>query len=444
MSELLVGIAEVDYTPRLGLPLMGNFRDDYGARGVHDPLYARAAVFKDAAGRRAAVLSVDVCMLDRDNVAFMRECIASQCELRPQEILITATHTHSAPAPMILGSLPKSPDADIAAFLHKAATAAVLACKDLRPARLMVGRSQEHRVSFNRRLKCRDGQTRMNWERLDPQTVVGALGPINPQLTVVSVVRDDRPVAALVNFGLHPAILAGDNWLYSADFPGYLAEAMSRLHGSDFSTLFLNAPCGDVNHLDYSDPLQGRGYQMTQRVGHMLAVAAHEAIRASVPVQGDEIAVSHEKVSLARLPISEDQRRWCEQVIAEVERTGSPGQVDGLPDEYYARTRLKMHARQHEDDQVEVMAIRVGDVAFVGLPGEIFCELGLQIARLSPARHTLVMGLANDAIGYIPTREAYPLGGYEVTPGATMYQPGCGERLADSASRQLVALFVAG
>lgn len=441
MADLLVGIAQVDYTPRVGLPLMGNFRTDYAARGVHDPLYAKAIVFQDPAGRHIAIVSVDICMLDRGNVAFMRDYIAARSPLKPQEILITATHTHSAPAPMVLGSLPKCEDVDIEAFLSAASQAVVLACKDLRPAQLAVGQVEERRVSFNRRLLCRDGQTHMNWEGLDPAFVVEPRAPIDPRMTTLAVIRDEQPVAALVNFGLHPAILAGDNWLYSADFPGYLCEAMTRLRGPDFVTMFVNGPCGDVNHLDYSDPLQGRGYQMTQRLGYLLAVSAQEALQGSVPVEGPAIGLSHERVGLPRLRISEDEIAWCRKVIAEADRGGSPGQVDGLPDEFYARTRVKMHAAQHTDDQVEVMAIRIGDVGIVGLPGEILCELGMGLVSRSPAKRTLVIELANDAIGYIPTREAYPHGGYEVTPGATLYQPGCGERLVDSAVRQLTALF---
>ncbi len=441
MSGLLVGIAQVDYTPRPGLPLMGNFREDYGARGVHDPLYAKAVVFESPAGQRFAMLAVDVCMMDRHNVAMMRESIASRCGLAPDRILIAATHTHSGPAPMMLGSLPKAPDEDVREFLTQAATAVVAAVEDLRPATVLAGHGREERLSFNRRLRCRDGATHMNWERLDPSFVVEPLGPIDPHIGTLRIDREGRPTACVVNFGLHPAILAGDNWLYSADYPGYLAEAMRRLHGPAFVTLFVNGPCGNVNHIDYRDPLEGRGYKMAERVGYMLAVGAEEAAAGGACLKGDTVAVRREGVPLRRLRISEDERRWCEEVIAKAERSGAPGQVDGVPDEYYARTRLRMYARQETDDSVEVMVARVGELGIVGLPGEIFCELGMEIRRRSPAAHTLVIELANDAIGYIPTREAYAQGGYEATPGATMYQPGCGEALVESAVRQLGELF---
>ena len=87
------------------------------------------------------------------------------------------------------------------------------------------------------------------------------------------------------------------------------------------------------------------------------------------------------------------------------------------------------------------MTVRIGDVGIVGLPGEIFCEFGMDIKRHSPAKHTMVIGLANDAIGYIPTEEAFEHGGYESTPGVTMYVKGTGEKITRSAIKQLNKLF---
>jgi hypothetical protein len=90
---------------------------------------------------------------------------------------------------------------------------------------------------------------------------------------------------------------------------------------------------------------------------------------------------------------------------------------------------------------VEVNALRIGDLGIVTLPGEIFCEFGLQIKKQSPAKHTLVVELTNDAIGYLPTREAFEQGGYEPTTGSTYYEEGAGDELTASALRQLNGLF---
>ncbi|MFH1267519.1 MAG: neutral/alkaline non-lysosomal ceramidase N-terminal domain-containing protein, partial [Planctomycetota bacterium] len=443
MAKIRVGLATVDFTPEPGLPLMGNFRDDYAARGVHDPLLAKAMVFEDREGVKAAVLAVDVCMLDRENVARMRRVVQSGCDVPPENVLIHATHTHSAPAPSdrFLFGLDFEPyRSDVEAFLTKAATAVALANENLAPADLSIGYAKEDRISFNRRLRRKDGSTQMNWEALmpgfDSEEIAGAWGPIDPEVACLVVEREGRPAAAIVSFGLHPAILAGDNWLYSADYPGYLAEALSRTLGEGFVCLFLNGCSGNVNHVDYRQPGQGRGFQMAERVGYMLGAVAHQAVSARSPVAADRVGVLSEAVSLERIQISDGDRRRCEEVLEAAAKNPPKGQVDGLPDAFYAELRLEMCRRQHAPDEVEVMVVRLGNVALVGLPGENFCESGLEIKRRSPARHTLVAGLASDAIGYLPTRESFPQGGYETTVGSTLYQEGAAERLVDAAVSQ--------
>jgi neutral ceramidase len=443
MTDLKVGVGQVDYTPELGLPLLGNFRDDYGARGVHDRLYSRALVLEDSAGLKVALLSIDICMVDRQNTALMRRVIAAQTDLPPENILIAATHTHSAPAAMRLGMMPKAADAAVERFLTKAASAVLLANQQLKPSVLKFGTTRESRLPFNRRLHCKDGKTHMNWEGLDPEFVIRALGAVDPQVIGVSVEQEGRPVAALVNFALHPAILAGDNWLYSSDFPGCMAECLGRLSGNGLIPIFVNGCCGNVNHVDYSDRTQGRGYQMIQRVGYLLGVAAREALDGAVPLARGGLSLSREKVRLKRLKITKDQYQWAAEVIRQAQDHPAHGQVDGLPDEHYARLWSEMYHHKEEDDCAEVCALRIGDLGIVTLPGEMFCEFGLEIKKRSAARHTLVIELANDALGYFPTQEAFQQGGYEPTPGTTLYESTAGELLTASAIRQLEQLFSA-
>jgi len=436
-----VGIAQIDYTPEIGLPIAGNFRDDYAARGVHDPLRAKAVVFSDTRGCKAALLAVDSLRLTRDNVAMMRRFIASQTDLSGEEVLIHATHTHSAPATAAGLGVPDVDREVVEAFLRTAAGAVVRAAEDLQPARLAVGTSREDRLSFTRRLRCKDGRTHMNWEALEPGFVVEALGAVDPQVTALSVERSDGRQAVAVNFALHPAILAGDNWLYSADYPGCLAEAVGRILGEGCTTLFLNGCCGNVNHIDYRDRLQGRGFKMAQRVGYMLAAAACEALRNAAPVNADRLAVSRTLVPLDRAKVSSEQLAWSRRILEKARAEPCRGQVDGLPDEYYARALLALHRKQDTPDAAEVMAVRIGEVAVVGLPGEAFCEFGLRIKRHSSAGHTIVIEQANDALGYLPTPEAFEQGGYEPTPGSTRYTRDAGERLAEAAIDLLKPLF---
>jgi hypothetical protein len=100
---------------------------------------------------------------------------------------------------------------------------------------------------------------------------------------------------------------------------------------------------------------------------------------------------------------------------------------------------LDLEARAGRPVAAEVQVIALGDdIAWVGLPGEVFTELGLAIKTASPFRFTVVAELANDSIGYVPNLKAYDQGAYEVI--SSRVGPGSGEMLVDAAVRLLVDL----
>ena len=93
--------------------------------------------------------------------------------------------------------------------------------------------------------------------------------------------------------------------------------------------------------------------------------------------------------------------------------------------------------REGKPLEAEVQVIALGDeVAWVGLPGEIFAELGMMIKVASPFRFTSVSGLTNGSVGYVPNRKAYPEGAYEVV--SARCGPSSGALLVDAATRLLV------
>jgi neutral ceramidase len=443
-STLQIGIAEVNYTPEAGLDLVGNYRgNDYASRGVHDSLYARALVAADGKGEKVAILTIDICLMPREPVEFMRNYIASKTDIKPENVMIMSTHTHSGPPSDL--TAPKAKD-----YLTRAAGAVIMANENLKPTVISVGRSTESRISHNRRLKCKDGTTHMCWEKFEPGYVIEPWGSIDPEVITLSFEQDGKQTGVLVNFGCHATTLTGNNWLYSADYPGYLAEAIKRVKGKDFKSLFCNGCCGNVTQVDYRIGFPST-FQECQRIGYILAVSAMEAMAHSNPVSTDKIVVSREMVPLSRIDISDEQLEWAKKLMIKVEKEGMPPiQADGMPDAYYAKEWIEMRKNQDITDSVEVMVIRIGDIAFAGLPGEIFNEFGKDIKAKSPCKNTIVTGLTNDERAYFPTAVSFTQGpkgftpyitGYETTPGSTLYEIGSGEKLAVSAINQLNSIF---
>jgi neutral ceramidase len=443
-SGIRIGIAEVNYKPDVGLDLVGNYRgDDYASRGIHDSLYAKALVAEDSDGEKVAVLSIDICMLPKESVNFMREYIGSQSNIKPENVMIMSTHTHSGPKSNL--DAPKAKE-----FLTRAAGAVLLANEKLMPTAILVGRSEESRISHNRRLRCKDGTTHMCWEKFEPGYVIEPWGSVDPEVITLTFEQGGKKTGVLVNFGCHATTLTGNNWLYSADYPGYLAEAVKRVKGKDFVSLFCNGCCGNVTQVDYRVGFPST-YQECQRIGYMLGVSVMEAMEKSEPVSGGIVAASREMVPLDRINISDERLEWAKKIMKVVEKEGMPPiQADGMPDAFYAKSWIEMREKQDIIDSAEVMVIRIGDIAFVGLPGEMFNEFGIDIKTKSPCKNTIVSGLTNDKRAYFPTAVSFTQGpegftpyitGYETTPGSTLYEIGSGEKLAESAVNQLNNIF---
>jgi len=374
----------------------------------------------------------------------MRKYVASVSDIEAENILIHATHTHSGPKSNL-----DAPEAML--YLKKAADAILKADRNRAPAELSVGRTSEDRVSHNRRLKAVDGTTHMVWETFEPGFIEKALGEKDSELITVSIEQNGTTTGTLVNFGCHPTTLTGNNWLYSADYPGYLSESVQKVKGEDFGVLFLNAPSGNVTQVDYKVGFLDT-YQECQRIGYLLGVAALEAMKNSKPATGNgTIKISREEVPIKKMTITEEQFEWAKKVMERVEKEGMPElQPDGIPEELYAKWWVEMYDVQNEIDELEVMVIQIGEVAIVGLPGEIFNEFGIYIKENSPYKNTLVVGLANGDYDYFPTETSFEQGpngfkpmitGYETTPGTTSYDKGAGEKLAASAVAQLNELF---
>ena len=108
--------------------------------------------------------------------------------------------------------------------------------------------------------------------------------------------------------------------------------------------------------------------------------------------------------------------------------------------EHERRPRPEARSAPFRSISAAFLAITIGrDIAWVGLPGEIFVELGIALKRASPFRRTIIAELAGGSIGYVPTRQAYTQGQYEVVTARVA--AGSGERLVESASRVLRELF---
>jgi hypothetical protein len=436
------GCHKIDITPNIGTPIGGNIREDNRSRGVHDPLYANFLYLTDGQ-ENLLFIGLDIIGIFESFGRKMKEGIYERTGILPSSIVLFATHTHSGPD--VMEAFKDEYDPFVTAYIEdltrKLVEGASLCTQDIWIASVGVGKGREDTLSFNRRILMRDGSLRMNWEDLDPSEVDCAAGPIDPDVFVVSLIDERKAIRSiLVNFTLHTAVLVGKDWQISRDFVHSLTERLEERYGKDTVVLFANGAEGNINHLDVSNPRQPRGFEEAERIGSRLAGKVADIVQTIN--YSDSIALKSisKIVSLPRRTIIDVQAQEALQLL-EKSSWKVPSLLDGVPDEAYAKEILALKRNPSENLETELQAVRLGDHALVCLPGEFFVEQGLEIKEQSPFPNTLILGMANDYVGYVPTERAFAEGGYEVkTARTSQLTPLAGEIVVGEAAVLLAGL----
>jgi hypothetical protein len=423
-GPLEVGVAVREITPPLGYAMRGYY-SPRGATGVLDPLRAKAVVFRQGP-TQAALVELDVCGIAPELTAQVRRRVGA---IPPEHVVLAATHSHTGPeyADAIRRFAESgADDGYVARLVEQTAGAIADAQAAAAPALLKAGTARQPvEISFNRRFVLKDGSIR-TWATFKDPDVVRPAGPIDPEVGII-LIESSR--AALVNFALHLDTVGGTQ--YSADYPHALEEGLKP----DVAvTIFAAGCCGDINHVDP----RGSPRRRAPEIGGALARTVREALPGLAELSAPSLAVRRAVVRAPLQTFSEADLTWAREIVAR------DGRGEKLPflDEVRAYKLLELEAlrRAGAEMPLEVHAIRLDrEAAIVTLPGEVFVELGLAIKKRSPFPTTLVVELANtDATNYIPTREQYPGGHYEVTN--SVLAAGGGEMLVEAAVGLLRAL----
>ena len=439
-TKLTAGTAVIDITPPVDYRMSGYFRERLST-GTLNPLHAKAIVLRQG-DERAALVFCDIIGLSLDVSSRARRQAAEKTGIAPENILIAATHTHTGP--LYFGALRKhfhdlavakhgsdpyekvNYPSELVAKIIKVITQADAAAK---PVRLEAGVADQRGLSFNRRFHMKDGTVRFNPGILNPN-IVRVAGPIDPEVGIVFFreANDARTAAALVNFALHLDTVGGTK--YAADYPFYLEQSLRETFGQDFVLFFGTGTCGDINHIDVTK----RQRLKTDYIGRTLA----GTVKAKVPdlkaIGEPALAVRSEIVHAPLQRYGPDKLAWVRENIKKV----GTRELSFL-EQVEAYKILAIEMRGTETIPLEVQVFRLSrDVAVVGLPGEVFVDIGLAIKRASPFPTTLVIELCQDAPGYIPTKKAFTEGSYETVN--SRIAPGGGEMVAETAIRLLKAL----
>ncbi len=411
-NSFRAGAASVNITPT-SFPVIvnGNFTQKI-ATAATDKLHARTIVLDDGK-QRVAICVVDTCMMMREWVDEVKEIAHRSTGIPTNRMLVSATHTHSAPS--VMGCLGSDIDTNYAKWLPgKIAESIEIAAKNLQPARVgwAVVPAWEY-TNCRRWIRRPDKMiadpfgvvsVRANLypDYLDPDTI-GPSGPIDPDLSLLSVqTLNGRPLALFANFSVH--LFRGSQ--VSADYFGKFSDDIGMAIGTRESEPFVGimsqGTSGDSHWKDFSMPKNEPSIDQYTEGLVKLAAEAYAKIRHhdSAP-----LAMAEAKLTLRRRVADGSRLGWARGVVSEM---GDRIPKD-LP-EVYAREQLLIAAAPQRE--LKLQALRIGELGITAIPNEVYAITGLKLKLQSPLRPTFNLGLANGSEGYIPPPEQHKLGGY--------------------------------
>ncbi len=417
------GVAEVVITPRLGINIPGYFEQRI-SEDIIDDLMAKAVVFDDG-DKFAGILVLDVLHVTRQIVAKIRARITDLTGLDASNIIVAGTHCHTSFAVDTEGHDFANADwKDLDHVCNRSADCVIMAYKHRKEVKLSFARCEEREISFNRRWWMKDGKVH-TWPGICNPDNVKPAADIDPEVDIVRIDDlDGNTIGIITSFANHLDVVGGKK--YCSDFPGELSRCIKNALGDNVVSIFMNGCCGDVTHIDYTGrfPLIKDQYIA---IGRKLAKDVLSLYGKTEKLDATTINVASKTISIARRQFTEEAYIEAKKTVAEIEeKMKTSARVDQSDDGTkpttgdmnvmalsFAHSTINYYEHPIFAEDIELQAIRVGDLAFSSMPGEMLCEIGLDLKKRSPFNKNIIVELANGCNGYIATTHAFAEGGYE-------------------------------
>ena len=418
LAELSAGAAQVDITPiKLPVTVNGGFLTNK-VRIIADRLHSRAIVISDKK-ETIAIAVVDSCMIPTHLCDAVKEQVFIKTGIRKNRILISATHTHSAPSVMDL-CLGTDKDEDYSNFLPgKIAESIIRAHSKLQPAKAGWSVFDGSDYTKPRRWAFWPGtgtdpfgektiRANMHPGYQNP-SATGETGPTDPWFTLFSLVSENnQPIAVLGNFSMH--YFSGHSGISSDYFGRYSKELSARL-GNGCVVALSQGTSGDVWRADYGKPREDSEISIQRYVKELTELSAQSL---SAIKYSDNLPISMEERRVeinCRVP-DEKRLNWAREVAKSIKNNTPKNKA-----EVYARQALYLH--QNPKVEIVLQALSFGDFGITTMPNEVYALTGLKLKSWSPLSTLMNIELANGADGYIPPAEQHFLGGYTTWPSVT-------------------------
>jgi putative membrane-bound dehydrogenase-like protein len=415
------GAATVDITPVSDRSIVAGGFLEAQSSTIHDRLFVRSIVLDDGTSTICLTV-VDTCMMPQSLIDEAKLLASNQCGIPSSNIMVSATHTHSAPAAMAcLGT--RLDKAYAEGLPAKIAESIVSAHAKREPARIGWNSVNDWEHTHNRRWirkpekKIVDpfgdatGLAHMH-PGYQSSDVIGPSGPVDPELFLISVqATDGRPLAVFANYSQHYFGAQAISSDYYGLFCKYIAESLGESGDGNgpFVCAISQGTSGDLMWMDYGVPAKSMSMAAYAESVARYAEQSRQAIAyrdfARLGMVERTMALNYRVPDSKRLD-------WARPIAERVENDLAKNLQ-----EVYAKEALILHERQ--STQLKLQAIQIGDVTIATLPNEVYALTGLKLKGRSPSPWHFNIELANGAEGYLPPPEQHALGGYTTWPART-------------------------
>jgi hypothetical protein len=402
-ADWKVGTARVAITPKQSMWMAGYGNRDHPSQGKLHDLWAKALILADAKGRRAALVTLDLCGVGRDLALEIRDALKTRAGLDRDRIVLACSHTHTGP---VVGTnlitMYRIDDEqrrrieEYARFLAAAVVDVVArAAEHLEPA-VLSWETRRADFAVNRR----------NNKESDVPTLrerIALKGPDDHDVPVLKVAGlDGRLRAVVFGYACHCTVLDIDK--FSGDYAGYAQIALEEEYPGA-QAMFV-AGCGaDQN------PIPRRKVELAETYGAQLAESVRRVLGSPMRPLASPLDSASEEIDLkfGQMPT----RRQVED----------SAKSKNFFEASRARKLLKTFEAQGHLDATypyPVQVWRIGDLTWVFLGGEVVVDYAQRIKRNLGSSHTWVSAYCNDVMAYIPSLRVLKEGGYE-GGGAMVY-----------------------
>ena len=446
--DLNVGFSRVEINPPLGVNLRGYFHQRLNEGILDDLEINTVAVEKD--GVTVALVTLDSEAADTDYYEAAREYASKATSLDKQAIFIHTTHTHVGPCFGHKDAWTNDIDKEYDSFvMKKIADSIVYAIADLKPARMGIGFSKAERIGFNRRYLMKDGSTQTNPGVNNPD-IVKSIGLLDETVNVIRFERECGDNVVIGNYGNHPDVIGNNK--ASADWPGFARRIFERAV-ENTKCVFFNGAQGDINHVNVK-PVGGdlngmfndfddvtRGYAHSRHMGNVVAGALMNVYEKVEFLPVDEIKFVEEIANVASnmpTPDEMEEARYINAMHLASKDSELPYKGMMLTTMVADAGRKIRLEQGPEFFPMNLTGIKIGDVAFIGIPGEPFTGIGMGLKESKGWKMVCPTCLTNGSRGYFPMKDSYDEGGYEAR--SSNYKAGVAETIIAAGQKLLDGL----